>query len=218
MTKQSKAAPGKVRAGTDSIGRPIWRRVEDPKRKLMARAVAGPNGCIIWTGGTNDKNYGQISVNGERHYTHRLSYELYVGPIPDGAVPDHTCHTKDRSCAGGPTCPHRRCINPHHLEPVSSGENTRRGEPANRTHCPQGHPYDEVNTRVRERIDKKSKTPVRTRECRECALIRQRQKHAERTHCDEGHPYTPENTITRSDGRRWCRTCRQAAYARRRKP
>lgn len=176
-----------------------------PKAKLLARAVAGPNSCLIWTGAKNNSGYGQIRVNGTTTYTHRLAYEVFVGPIPEGLHLDHLCRN-------------RACCNPHHLEPVTSGENTRRGEPANRTHCPEGHPYDEANTRIRERIDQKSKTPVRTRECRECALIRQRQKHAERTHCNEGHPYTPENTITRSDGRRWCRTCRESLYASRRKP
>lgn len=200
----SPAVRGKVRVGTDSIGRPIWRRIDDARAKLLARTVAGPNACLIWVGSKNDRGYGQINVNGERTYTHRLAYELFVGPISEGLQLDHLCRN-------------RACCNPHHLEPVEPGENTRRGEPANRTHCPQGHAYDEANTRIRERIDMKSKTPVRARECRECELIRKRQKQASRTHCGAGHPYTPENTLTRSDGKRWCRTCREAFYASRRK-
>lgn len=202
--RASAAAPGKVRIGTDSIGRPIWRRVEDPLAKLLARSVAGPNSCLIWTGARSDTGYGSITANGMRHLTHRLAYELLVGPIPDGAHIDHLCRV-------------RACCNPHHLEPVTPGENTRRGEPANRTRCPAGHLYDEANTILRERIDFKSKTSVRCRECRECSRLSKQRKYAMRTHCAKGHEYTPDNTLVCSDGKRWCRTCREAFYASRRK-
>lgn len=30
------------------------------------------------------------------------------------------------------------------------------------------------------------------------------------THCRQGHPWVPENTMIRADGRRLCRTCREA--------
>lgn len=48
--------------------------------------------------------------------------------------------------------PNRGCVNPAHMEPVTSAENTRRaiGTPAQKnaakTECPQGHPYDDANT------------------------------------------------------------------------
>lgn len=197
----SPAVRGKVRVGTDSIGRPIWRRIDDPKAKLLARTVAGPNACLIWTGAKTDQGYGHITVNGERCYTHRLSYELHVGPIPDGMHLDHLCRV-------------RACCNPHHLEPVSPGENTRRGEPANRTHCPAGHAYDKANTRIRKRLDKKSGAPITTRECRACGAERNRRKSSERTTCNAGHELEPENTIVRRDGVRLCRICREAGAAR----
>ena len=41
---------------------------------------------------------------------HRYAYELAIGPIPDGAHIDHKCLVRD-------------CVNPHHLQPVSPGEN-----------------------------------------------------------------------------------------------
>jgi len=204
--------PGKVQAGTDSLGRPVWRQVVDAKEKLFSRVIAGPGGCVIWTGGKTDRGYGHININGERHYVHRLAYQLLIGPIPEGLELDHLCHTKDRSCPGGRSCPHRRCCNPYHLEPVTSRENSRRSAPARRTHCPKGHEYTEENTRVRVRSGKRSRSAT-SRECAECNRLRSREAYKavlERTHCNVGHEMTSENTTTRSDGVRMCRACRSA--------
>lgn len=51
---------------------------------------------------------------GKYGYAHRIAYELVVGPIPEGLTLDHLCRV-------------RRCVNPEHLEPVTMGENLRRG-------------------------------------------------------------------------------------------
>jgi len=56
-----------------------------------------------------------------------LGYEAANGPIPDGIYPDHLCHTNDHDCPGGTSCPHRRCVNPDHLDAVGDEENRRRG-------------------------------------------------------------------------------------------
>lgn len=58
---------------------------------------------------------------------HRILYIEKFGPIPDGMPLDHKCHTDDKLCAGGPTCPHRPCVNPDHGEPVTDLENVHRG-------------------------------------------------------------------------------------------
>ena len=65
---------------------------------------------------------------------HRLSYETFVGPIPDGKELDHVCGV-------------RRCVNPSHLEPVTHHENVLRGKRLLRGVCRKGHTIDEANTR-----------------------------------------------------------------------
>lgn len=197
------AARGKVIVGYDSIGRPRWRSAQKPLDKLMEQVRVDPSGCHVWTGHTNQAGYGAVSINGQRYYAHRLAYELLVGPVPEGLHIDHTCHTNDESCLGGPSCPHRACVNPDHLEPVTPAENTRRGAPARRTHCPQGHEYTPDNTQRRARKGGK-------RECKTCNRERSRATLANRTHCYNGHELTPDNLMIRSDGVRWCRTCRKA--------
>jgi len=90
------------------------------------RFVKKTNRCWKWVGSVNDNGYGQFN-NGETMVkSHQFVYELMVGPIPKGKVLDHTCHDP-KLCPGGPSCPHRRCVNPTHLDPVTRGENVRRG-------------------------------------------------------------------------------------------
>jgi hypothetical protein len=105
--------------------------------RLAARIVITESGCWEWQGAKNDRGYGQIGVGRvKRFYTHRVSYELHVGPIPDGLQLDHLCRNTI-------------CCNPEHLEPVTARENMRRGRSphmllglANR--CAKGHDLREV--------------------------------------------------------------------------
>lgn len=90
----------------------------------------GPDECWPWTGFISKRGYGQFCI--DRHSStspHRMAYQLAVRPVPDDLELDHLCHTRDLSCPGGPGCPHRRCCNPAHLEPVTALENTRRRRP-----------------------------------------------------------------------------------------
>ena len=72
--------------------------------------------------------YSMITVEGRATPGHRLSYELFVGPIPEGLELDHLCRVKG-------------CYNPDHLEAVTHQENTRRRSLAKplKTHCKRGH-------------------------------------------------------------------------------
>lgn len=113
------------------------------------------DGCWEWNGTRTKYGYGLARRQPGTTPTtaHRVIYEEYVGPIPDGLELDHVCHTRDTTCKGGQSCPHRCCVNPDHLEPLTPKENTYRGRSfsainAKKTHCPKGHPYSEKNTKV----------------------------------------------------------------------
>lgn len=90
---------------------------------------AGPGGCWIWPGRTDDDGYGRYN----QFLVHRLTYEALVCEIPAGLTIDHRCLVK-------------RCANPWHLEPVTIAVNTQRRY-VDMTHCVNGHPFSDENTR-----------------------------------------------------------------------
>lgn len=87
--------------------------------------------CWIWTGRTNGKGYGRSGdrKNEKANLSHRITYEYYIGKIPEGLVIDHLCENKI-------------CVNPFHLEPVTHAVNIRRAfDNRNKSdiHCKNGH-------------------------------------------------------------------------------
>lgn len=83
------------------------------------------SGCWNWTGRHQDRKYGRgrLIVRGEIYLAYRVSYELFIGRIPDGLAIDHLCRNP-------------RCVNPTHLEPVTFAENARRTA---LPYCRKGH-------------------------------------------------------------------------------
>lgn len=128
--------------------------VRDPdKRNCRFWSTVDKTGeCWLWTNNL-DRGYGRFGIGQKTVWAHRYSYELLVGPIPAGLTLDHLCHNRDESCSGGPTCLHRSCVNPAHLEIVTRGVNTLRGKSIaavnkRKTHCHRGHEFTPENTRL----------------------------------------------------------------------
>ena len=136
----------------------------DLPTELATRCMVEPNtGCVLWLGATN-RGHGRVWVAAEtpagivrvRWYVHVLAWICKRGPLPPGIVLDHRCRQ-------------RCCVNLDHLDPVTSGVNTLRGEGpsavnARRDACGRcGAPYDYQRSGTR-----------RARECRACMRARQR--------------------------------------------
>ena len=118
----------------------ICAKREEVSRRLANKTVRiYPTGCAIWTGDIGRNGYGALSVCGKRFATHRLAYMLAYGSIPDGAQILHSCDVP-------------ACVNPKHLRAGTSTDNNRdtiargRNFMANKTHCKNGHAFDDVNT------------------------------------------------------------------------
>lgn len=132
-----------------------WEKMQEQRFWLKVIA-AGALDCWIWNGTMHRKGYGQFDGIDRTVKAHRFSYEAMIGEIPQGLVLDHLCRV-------------RSCVNPYHLEPVTSGVNTRRGlgnstRPL-KTHCPQGHEYVEGNIYL-----EVAKDGGNVRHCRTCRL------------------------------------------------
>lgn len=128
--------------------------------RVMARVdLADPEDCWRWVGRQSANGYGQLWDEGKTVLAHRATYELLVGPIPEGLQLDHLCRVRD-------------CVNPDHLEPVTSRENTTRGfgacgVNARKAECANGHPYTPKNTYT---------YPSGHRRCRTCSQIQSRER------------------------------------------
>jgi hypothetical protein len=116
-----------------------------------------PGFCWGWTGAVTSSGYGSIGRNGRTISTHRLAYELIVGPIPDELTIDHLCLNE-------------LCANPAHMEPVTRRENTLRAQPE-RSRCAQGHALAGPNLVIRVRRGTQTH-----RTCRVCQYEWQRQR------------------------------------------
>jgi hypothetical protein len=126
------------------------------RRFIKSNSIVDENGCWIWRGNISEKGYARIWVDETIRYKRaaRVSYEVFVGEIPEGFEIDHLCRN-------------RACVNPdpEHLEPVTHHQNVLRAVPFRLGEtCRNGHTYSDVGYRV---ILRKGRTGV-NRVCKAC--------------------------------------------------
>lgn len=185
-------------------------------QQLLDRREITAEGCWLWPAYVNRDGYGVVMYTAHREdgtarrpqlMVHRLAYMRFVADLDDDQQVDHICHDPAVCLARKKDCPHRRCYNPAHLEPVAGVVNLMRSGNfaavnAAKTHCDNDHLFDERNTAI---------TPDGDRRCRTCMRMHAaRYRAAART-----TPAPPRickgcgDDISHLDGRIWyCERCR----------
>ena len=93
--------------------------------------------------GTNTDGYGQVTIDHEFHYVHRLSAIVFLGYSPNYSFL-HVLHR----------CKSKNCWNPAHLYIGDNDQNIRdkmearnsRNQNTDVTHCKHGHEFTPENT------------------------------------------------------------------------
>lgn len=101
------------------------------EQRFNEKWVENPEtGCWDWQAYTFRTGYGALQVDGKPRSAHRVSYELFNGPIPEGEGYHGTCvcHRCDRPC----------CVNPSHLFLGTNDDNLRDMVEKGRQHRPRG--------------------------------------------------------------------------------
>ena len=179
---------------------------KEVQRFLYWVRVEGEKECWFWAGYRDPRGYGRfcrsVAANGGRPVAaHRLSYEMFIGPIPNGYQVHHLCINPS-------------CCRPDHLEALDIPTHVKKtaSHASNQTHCIRGHEFTPENTRMYRG----------GRTCRACVAARWHWGHDpdyipkgphSRLYCMNQHPLFGENMelIPLVDGRfrRRCKTCRR---------
>lgn len=82
----------------------LWRHHDRTTMQLFLEKVqrADPPACWLWLGGKNGGGYGRMNFGGRYRLAHRVSHELFNGPVPDDMCVLHKCDNPP-------------CVNPAHL-------------------------------------------------------------------------------------------------------
>ena len=97
-------------ASRKSIIDRFWSKVD--KDGPVPEHVPEIGQCWIWTGGVDAHSYGSIAVGRTMIRAHRMSWNVHVGPVPDGLNVLHRCDNPP-------------CVNPAHLWLGTQKDNAR---------------------------------------------------------------------------------------------
>lgn len=105
--------------------KPRSKTKKETKTALIARFLIQTElegECLVWRGSRTPNGYGRFNFNGHNAWAHRVSYELFVGPIPAGEIISHyrmDPGPEQDACSTS-------CIEPTHLRSMTQIENIRR--------------------------------------------------------------------------------------------
>ena len=124
--------------------------IRDMRNHILRKIEKKNSGCWEYNYSLQTNGYARIG----HKKAHRVAYEIFKGKIPKGFTIDHLCKNKT-------------CVNPNHLEAVTQGVNTLRGDSwsginSRKTHCKRGHPLSGDNLAIY----------AGKRQCRTCFKIR----------------------------------------------
>ncbi len=138
-------------------------KMESLKDKFFKRVII-KDGCWGWKNKLLNTGYGTMHVNGKNMTGHRISLMVHGIEIPPKMCVDHICRN-------------RACTNPEHLRIVTRGQNVLENSDGlaaknkAKTHCLNGHKFDETNLY----LNKGSDGTLR-RHCRRCRYEHKRDR------------------------------------------
>ena len=114
MTQTARAmAIRNARTEVDSVA------ADAEARTFLAERTLVTDGCWEYTGFVEPHGYGyhrrKFTLNGSARFSHRLSWLVFIGPIPDGFDVNHLCLNAS-------------CVRPDHLELFSPSERAHADE------------------------------------------------------------------------------------------
>lgn len=74
----------------------------DIKTRILKRIKIDDNGCWLLPPSKKNNGYSKMRINGVNKRAHKVSWEVFVGPVPKGLLVLHHCDV-------------RHCVNPAHL-------------------------------------------------------------------------------------------------------
>ena len=138
----------------DIPGHPGYQASTHGRIRSLDRVVYAKNGPRNYRGKilatSANARGGHLSVNlgyEQSHRVHKLVALTYIGPCPDGLEVRHTPDTDPTN-----NCPDNLAYgtrSDNMRDRIADGNNPQ----LNRTHCPQGHPYEGDNLKLRTRTD-----------------------------------------------------------------
>lgn len=80
--------------------------------RLLGKVLFDTNGrgCWVWIGSRSENGYGQVQFRGRQWRSHRVSWSVFNGAIPEGKKVLHKCDNPP-------------CINPNHLFTGTQSDN-----------------------------------------------------------------------------------------------